>query len=198
MMGKGIPLRVLWVLTIALLAVFHYRKSVQHFGARIGIAALLTMTIYCGALAAIHAVALRRAEFHAGEIASKYSEQVVKLAAMPMFGNPTKWLCNLETDRARYRFSVSWPGGEIDLADAARYEKPAGKTAQLVAEASRNRPAEVFLGFARFPVTRVVDEDCVTRTIVQFADLRYTEPGQVRGMFSLNVPLECPASPERE
>ncbi len=48
------------------------------------------------------------------------------------------------------------------------------------------------MGFARFPVVEVVGEDCVTQTLVQFADLRYTEPGRDRGTFSLEVPVDCP------
>jgi len=51
----------------------------------------------------------------------------------------------------------------------------------------------VFLGFARFPVFRLVGADCATQTVVQIADLRYTEPGQQRGgTFSLDVPIACP------
>jgi len=50
----------------------------------------------------------------------------------------------------------------------------------------------VFLGFARFPVLQLADPDCVTRTLVQIADLRYTEPGRSRGTFSLEMPVDCP------
>jgi len=39
----------------------------------------------------------------------------------------------------------------------------------------------MFFEFARFPVERVIDSSCATQTLVQFADLRYTEPGKVEG-----------------
>jgi hypothetical protein len=54
------------------------------------------------------------------------------------------------------------------------------------------RPVRVFLGFARFPVMQLADPDCATRTLVEIADLRYTEPGRARGTFSLEVPVDCP------
>ena len=61
-----------------------------------------------------------------------------------------------------------------------------------MAAVSQQRPARVFLGFARFPVMQLAEPDCVTRTLVQLADLRYTEPGGSRGPFALEVPIDCP------
>ncbi|MFY9618892.1 MAG: metal-dependent hydrolase [Pyrinomonadaceae bacterium] len=72
-----------------------------------------------------------------------------------------------------------------------RYEKPTGRAAELSAVAAEDRRAKILLNFARFPIARVPDENCVSQTIVQIADLRYTEPGVTRGTFSLNVPVEC-------
>jgi inner membrane protein len=72
-----------------------------------------------------------------------------------------------------------------------RYEKPTGRAAELSALAAEDRRAKILLNFARFPIARVEDENCVSQTIVQIADLRYTEPGATRGTFSLNVPVEC-------
>jgi inner membrane protein len=72
-----------------------------------------------------------------------------------------------------------------------RYEKPTGRAAELSAVAAEDRRAKILLNFARFPMARVQDENCVSQTIVQIADLRYTEPGATRGSFSLNLPVEC-------
>lgn len=72
-----------------------------------------------------------------------------------------------------------------------RYEKPTGRASELSAQAAEDRRAKILLNFARFPIARVQDENCVSQTIVQIADLRYTEPGVTRGTFSLNVPVEC-------
>jgi hypothetical protein len=80
----------------------------------------------------------------------------------------------------------------MDSAEAfERYEKPTGRAAELSALAAEDRRAKILLNFARFPIARVPDENCVSQTIVQIADLRYTEPGATRGTFSLNVPVEC-------
>ena len=74
-----------------------------------------------------------------------------------------------------------------------RYEKPTGQAERLVAAASRDPRAQILLGFARFPIARVEGNDCPGQALVQFADLRYTEPGASRGNFSLSVPVDCPA-----
>ncbi len=193
MMGNGIPLRAIWILAIIVIVTLHLRGTAQRLDGRVAIAALATVTIYCAVLAMIHAAALGHAQLQAKEIAESNSEQILKIAAMPTLANPLTWLCNMETDRGVYKFNVAVPGGGVDRSKVVRYQKPAGATAAFVSRAAEDRRAEIFLGFARFPVTRVVGEDCASQTIVQFADLRYTEPGGAsRGTFSLNVPVECP------
>jgi len=62
-----------------------------------------------------------------------------------------------------------------------------------VQKAWQDRRAQIFLRFARFPVVRVPGTDCISETLVQFADLRYTQPGNSRGPFSLELPVACPA-----
>lgn len=192
MMGRGIPLRSLWIVTIILLVISYRMKLAPRFGSRIGIAALALVVLYCGTLAGIHAQALRRAKEHAAAIAQTNAEHVGKVAAMPMLANPLDWLCNMETDRATYRFRVSLWKLNVQPEDLIRFDKPSGASAEIVSKAARDHRAEIFLGFARFPVVKVLGEDCVTQTLVQFADLRYTEPGRGRGTFALDVPLECP------
>jgi hypothetical protein len=106
-----------------------------------------------------------------------------------------------------YRFFVGLGPGRFtpDLTDVVdgkrtnvlttieRYEKPSGRGEQLEALASRDRRAQILLGFSRFPIARVENDNCLGQTLVQFADLRYTEPGVSRGNFSLEVPIDCPA-----
>jgi len=111
---------------------------------------------------------------------------------MPTLANPNEWLCILDTDRATYKFNIALLGHPSD-ASIPRFEKPSGSTEEIIALAERDPRAQVFLGFARFPGFRVVGEDCLTQTLVQFADLRYTEPGKGRGTFSLELPVDCPA-----
>jgi inner membrane protein len=187
--------RLLWIVALVLLVTLYRRQIGGRRGAKIAIVALVTVTVYLGCLAAAHAVALREAKLQATNIANRNAERVVEVAAMPTVANPTEWVCVMETDRATYRFHVSLLHAMSGAADVLRYEKPQGLTSEAVAQAARDGRSQVFLGFARFPVVRVLGEDCATQTLVQFADLRYTEPGKDRGTFSLAVPVDCPVEP---
>jgi inner membrane protein len=184
-------LRLLWILTMIVLVTLYRRKIGGRLGSKIAITALATVTIYCAGLALVHAVALRQARMEASSIANRNQEQLVKIAAMPTVANPTEWLCVMETDQAAYRFNLSLIHGRPD-SDVVRYRKWRSSDSEAVSQASRDARAQIFLGFARFPVVSVVGEDCATQTLVQFADLRYTEPGRSRGTFSLEVPVDCP------
>jgi hypothetical protein len=98
-----------------------------------------------------------------------------------------------------YRFfvSVGRPDstGSAEQADLAeRYEKPTGRDEQLVSVAARDRRAQILQSFARFPLAHVAGDNCIDQTLVQFRDLRYTEPGPAaRGSFALDVPVDCNA-----
>ncbi|HLO00264.1 MAG TPA: metal-dependent hydrolase [Pyrinomonadaceae bacterium] len=190
--SNNIPLRLFWITGLVVLVILCRTKIGREGSARVAIVALVTVAIYSCALAAIHVVALRRATVQAGNIANSHTERLLRVAAMPTVANPTAWLCVLETDRATYRFNLSVPGNLPDAPQVVRFEKPVAPAADVVARAAEDDRAQVFLGFARFPVVRVIGDDCLTQTLVQFADLRYTEPGKGRGTFSLDVPVECP------
>ena len=185
--------RVLWLIAL-IVVVALYRARVGHrLGARVAIAGFAVVIIYSAALAIAHVFALREANLQAAGIAAGRAEQVLRVAAMPTLANPTEWLSILETDRATYKFQTSLLRDVNSNTSIARFEKPIGIDAEIIAKAERDSRAQIFLGFARFPGFRVVGEDCLTQTIVQFADLRYTEPGKGRGTFSLDLPVDCPA-----
>jgi inner membrane protein len=167
-------------------------------------AALALVIFYWGGLALAHRKALASANSVANQAASQFHEDVLRVVAMPTLANPARWLCVAETDRAIYRFTVRLgdrtsadPQPIVDgyQADAPegieRYAKPANQAAELASVASKDRRAGILLDFARFPIAHVPEQDCVSQTIVQFSDLRYTKPGTGRGTFSLNVPVEC-------
>jgi hypothetical protein len=78
------------------------------------------------------------------------------------------------------------------ISDSVRYTQPSGELKAALDSVAPQKPVRVFLGFARFPVLQLADPDCVTSTLVQLADLRYTDPGKSRGSFSLEVPIDCP------
>jgi inner membrane protein len=184
--------RVVWVLALILLASLYRARVGPLRGARIAIAGLAVVTIYSSALFVTHLAALRNARLQAAVIAASHAEQVLKVAAMPTLANPLEWLCVMETDRATYKFNIALLHN-VSNSQNGRFEKPFGPTAAIVATATRDSRAQIFLGFARFPGFRVIGEDCLTQTLVQFADLRYTEPGKGRGTFSLDMPVDCPA-----
>jgi inner membrane protein len=166
--------------------------------------ALGLVICYWGGLALAHRSALRTAALIANSSASKFDERVWRVVAMPTLANPARWFCVAETERAIYRFTVTLgtessansleivDGYQTDSPEAIeRYEKPMDEAATLAAVASQDRRARILIDFARFPIAHVAEQDCVSQTIVQFADLRYTKPGSGRGTFSLNVPVEC-------
>ena len=121
-------------------------------------------------------------------MATANGETVARLAAMPRLANPFRWDCVFETDRAMYRFELGLIGNET-ANEPVRYAKAAPN---LINTVSQQRPGRVFLNFARFPVMQLADPDCTARTLVQLADLRYTEPGQSRGSFALDLTIDCP------
>ncbi|HAF15254.1 MAG TPA: hypothetical protein DHU55_01655 [Blastocatellia bacterium] len=185
-------LRLLWITGLVAFVILFKKQSGARWGAKIPVGAFTVVVIYLAGLLIVHSLALRRAEFEAARIANENSEHVIQVAAMPTLANPLHWVCVLETERAAYRFELGLLGRSRSPSNLVRYEKPDPSRSPAVAEAARDSRSTIFLGFARFPVVRVLGEDCATQTLVQFADLRYTEPGSDRGTFALNVPVECP------
>ncbi|HKO36518.1 MAG TPA: metal-dependent hydrolase [Pyrinomonadaceae bacterium] len=186
------------IVSLILVRVFGWIRGRERV---VAIAALFLIVLYWVGLSAEQSFASHQARSTATEIAAQRGEAVVRLATMPTLANPTRWLCVTETDRAIYRFpvEVGFPrattvvdGYQNNAVDAIeRFEKPTGRTAELADVAAEDRRAKILLNFARFPISRVQDENCLSQTIVQIADLRYTEPGATRGSFSLNLPVEC-------
>jgi inner membrane protein len=182
-------IRIFWIATIALLVLLKTFRVEQLWGNKIAIATFGLALVYLSGLAYLHHLAVKEARTLAMLVANQNSESLIDLAAMPTLANPFQWQSVFETDRATYRFSLG-VRTQRDLSNLVRYERPDPPAASLVTEALKGRPARIFMDFARFPVARV-DPNCTNRTLVQFADLRYTEPGSARGSFSLDVPVEC-------
>jgi len=153
------------------------------------LASLVLVGVYWGALSFAHSQALSRAREQALAI-RRPGESISRLAAMPTLANPFRWDCVFETAKATYRFNLNL-GSNTPVTRIVRYEKPTGQLDRALKEVSTDRRTQIFLGFARFPVAGLSDEDCTTQTLVQLADLRYTEPGTSRGTFSLELPVDC-------
>lgn len=189
-------LRVIWFGALAVLAVAHWQHLALRWGSRLAIAALAFVVSYWGGLAFIHRSAVSHAEVLATRLAAPRYENVRRVAAMPTLANPMRWRCLAETDRATYQYDLTL-GRQDDAgfeSSAKRYEKPQNEEAELAERAAQDERAVVLLNFARFPVFRV-EGDCLTQAIVQFADLRYTEPGRVgrgNGFAAVEIPVACP------
>lgn len=191
-------LRAYWVVgLIAIVILFRLRAGLR-WGSRILIMAFVVIAVYAASLSLIHRVAIRNARILALGIASQSGESVTDVAAMPTLANPLRWLSVAETERAAYRFEVHLGTIGGFAATPVRYERADILSSPALARAMQDRRAKIFLDFARFPVARVVDPDCMTQTLVQLADLRYTEPGRSRGTFTLEVPIECPISADEQ
>jgi len=189
---------VMVLVTVRVIGIARGRERIIAAGA------LALIVCYWSGLAVAHGRALQNAQSVANRLAGQSHESLLRVVAMPTLANPARWFCVAETDRAIYRFAVKLgasssenslqvvDGYQTDAPEAIeRYEKPIDESASLTAVASQDRRARIFLDFARFPIAHVAEQDCVSQTIVQFSDLRYTKPGSGRGTFSLNVPVDC-------
>jgi len=179
---------VFWVLMLVALIVLFVKGAGARWGRRIAVTALALVVCYWSLLAFAHSRAIARGNEEAARLASANGEAVARLAAMPTVANPFRWDCVFETDRATYRFSL----GLLDDASPGRVVRYAKEAPEVKQTVLQQRPARVFLGFARFPVMQLADPECTTQTLVQIADLRYTEPGRSRGTFALELPVNCP------
>lgn len=183
--------RALWITGLFGLALLRRTQLARRWGSAVALVALASVVVYWGGLSIIHQLAFGQAQSAANLLAARSGETTRRLAVMPTYADPLHWQCVTETDRATYRFELYLAGRNDQhvLGQTVRYEKPQGDAAAVVALASEDPRAKIFLGFARFPVTQI-RTDSLSRTLVQFADLRYTEPGVSRGgAFSLEVAL---------
>jgi hypothetical protein len=191
--SAGLPyprlIAVLWIVLIVTLIVLMIKGARERWGAKIAFVAIALALCYWSLLAFAHARAVVRGNEEAARLASANGETIFRLAAMPRVANPFHWDCAFETDRAMYRFDFSLLRTEAP--DVVRYEKPGPELKAVVDYVSQQRSAQIFLNFARFPVMKIANPGCTTGTLVQLADLRYTEPGRSRGTFSLELPIDC-------
>ncbi|MBA3241858.1 MAG: metal-dependent hydrolase [Acidobacteria bacterium] len=194
--GMEIPstARVLWVVGIACVLILRRTGAGARWGAAIPATALALVVVYWGTLSLLHARAFSHARENAQRLAGERNEDVLRLAAMPVLADPLTWRCLAETDRATLMFDLSLrPDGGAEVGNLYRVEKPEGEARALVTSAAEDPRARVLLDFARFPASKVARE-CAGATLVQFADLRFTLPGDRSrgGSFALEVPVGAP------
>jgi inner membrane protein len=188
-------LRVIWIAAVIGVVIVRATGLYQRLNHRAALAALALVLMYWGGLTVAHRAAYNSGLATANQLANSRGEAIVKVASMPMGATPFRWQSVAETDRAIYRYPTAIMSGDraTDLSGVRRFEKPTGLAAELTSIAERDRRAQEFLLFARFPIAVPDSSNCVGQALVQFADIRYTEPGATRGTFSVNVPVDCPA-----
>jgi len=192
-LGYPWVLRAIWLTTMLGLVLLFIKNAGDRLGSKLAMTSLVAVVAYWGALMFAHSKAEGRAFEQAALVAGK-DEKISRLAAMPTLANPFGWDCVFATDKATYRFHLTL-GSEAHVSRVVRYEKPTGPLDRVLKEVSEDRRTQIFLGFARFPVAKLSDEDCTSQTFLQLADLRYTEPGTSRGTFTLELPVDCSDSP---
>jgi inner membrane protein len=189
----GLPyphlIATLWIVTLIAFIVLFVKGARERWGAKIAFVAIALVLCYWTTLAVAHSRAVARGNEEAAKLATANGETVARLAAMPRLANPFRWDCVFETDRAMYRFELGLL--QTGSRNPVRYAKPGPELKEVVDFVSQQRPAQVFLNFARFPVMKLADPSCTASTLVQLADLRYTEPGKSRGSFALELPIDC-------
>jgi inner membrane protein len=188
-----IPLasRAVWVAGVAVLVLAYRFGVARRWGAAVAAVALLLVVCYWGALSLTHSRAFARAQHVASQYAAAEGASVLKVAAMPMPADPLTWRCAAETERATYRFDVSLLEGDAGARrNERRYDKPRGATAEAVRRAADDPRARVFLGFSRFPVA-TARRGAGGETIIQFVDIRFTEPSdRARSdSFTVEIPV---------
>lgn len=194
--SAGLPLFfvVFWVTAIVTLIVLFVLGVGPKFGNKIALVALVVVPCYWTFLGYAHSRALASGYSQATNIVLPSGEPIRRLAVMPTLASPLHWDCVFETDRATYRFALRLMSDNFPRTRVVRYDKPSGPLAEVMENVSQDRPVQIFLGFARFPVARLADPGCTAETLLQLADLRYTEPGSRRGTFTLEQPVSCPTN----
>ncbi|HSE32322.1 MAG TPA: metal-dependent hydrolase [Pyrinomonadaceae bacterium] len=180
-----------WFGTLLILVVLFVIKAHERWGARVAVVGLALVLSYWIGLSFAHRRALSLTTDVANVIASQYQESVKRLAVMPTLADPFRWDSTFETNGATYRFRLGILEKDRTPGRLVRYPKPEGELAAAIQQISEDRRLKIFLDFARFPVARLRDPACTTETLVQFADLRYTEPGRQRATFTIDLPVDC-------
>jgi hypothetical protein len=187
---------IVWIVAAIAAAFLRLKGAQKRFDPRLAMAALLALVGYWGALSVVHRLAAADAGSMAEHVVAPRGEHLIRAAAMPTAASARRWQAVAETDQAMYRFVIqlgSTNGPQAADGSMTRYPKPNGPAQALVKMGEADRRARTLLDFARFPIAHVDADNCVGQTLVQFADLRYTEPGRERGNFSVNIPVDCPA-----
>jgi inner membrane protein len=186
---------VLWCVGLVAFLILRWKGFGERSSRSVAAVALAFVVVYCGALSLLQAYARNAAGNFAVGLASAEGQRVLRVAATPVAADPFTWRCMADAERSTFRFNMRLNAVSLEsLQNVESFARPEGEEAEAVRRASEDAAARVLLDFARFPVARVQRAES-GRWVVQFADLRFTEPGaRARlGGFALDVPVEAPA-----
>jgi inner membrane protein len=191
--GAGVPAvaLVVWCAGLAAFAALRWKGAGARLGRSIAASALAFVLFYSGVLSGMQNYARTEAQVAASGLAHLTGEPVLRVAATPVLADPFTWRCLAENERSTSRFDLSLRHTRPeDVRFVSRHERPTGEDEEVVRRASEDPAARVLLDFARFPAARV-QRSGPAGWVVQFADLRFTEPGaRARvGGFALDVPV---------
>jgi len=193
--AESTPLRIaliIWIVVGGAIAVMRAYGVHQRMGASTAIVALAVLLVYWALLAVTHQIALANTYSVAENLAIARGEHLLRAAAMPNAATVFRWQSVAETDQALYKFTIGLRDSDKNetAGDVVRWPKPTGQKEILINLAREDRRARILLAFARFPIADTDGSNCVGHTLVQFADLRYTEPGRGRANFSGKIPVD--------
>lgn len=200
--GISYPLfsKIVWLGGIAgLVVAYRARVGERRWRGGIAVAALAGILVYWGVLSLLHQRALRVVENAMRVAVIDNSAGTTRYAAMPTLGHPWRWRAVVDTTGETYRFDLNLliPGGMLEKGGFETFIKPAGQQAATV-DAARNDPrATAFLEFSRFPAISI-RRHCSEALLVQFTDLRFSEPDNNTedNSFKVNVVVEGGRPPE--
>jgi inner membrane protein len=185
---------IIWV-AVCFLLTYIYRRGISSVGRqKVAIISLCLALAYLMSLYVIHKLAVRKANKLVQVIANEENEVLYKMAVIPFFSNPIQWRCIAETNRATYRFDFPLVESSEDWKSKARmvkYEKPEGASKEVVDLALKDNRVEIFMRFARFPALAIKDQ-VGGKKVIQFADLRFGEPGTNQRNMALEVTVPSP------
>ncbi|MBI1982580.1 MAG: metal-dependent hydrolase [Acidobacteria bacterium] len=113
-------------------------------------------------------------------------EEPLRVGAFPTPANPFQWTGVVETDSAFHVLSASALDDDVDAGRTRVHRKP--ETSDALQASERTRTGRIFLDFARFPWTEVIQT--VEGFDATMRDLRFASPTSARRGFLVKIELD--------
>ena len=176
----GTGIKVVWVLTLAVLIVL--RRRVTRLPQGLALTALIAVVTYWGLRGLGHEMAAARLNRYVLETFGPQAE--VRTAVLPAATSPFLWRAIIETDTAVFTSNGFSMLG--DLEELKEYRRAQGMDDPYVQAALATHAGEVMRAFARFPIVRVINRG--DQVEVTLSDARFAQ-GDDMGWCALTVNL---------